>query len=104
MRVPKITEQQFAEIFTAVNQENINQDLKIKYLNVEATKKTICEFTQKNQNTIKKYYNNWYDKELYTNIINYLISAQKSGVFLEMTAEQYIDYLTEKMHKHTCVE
>ncbi|MBR0212372.1 MAG: hypothetical protein IJQ55_02080 [Alphaproteobacteria bacterium] len=99
-----INEQQFSEIFVAVNQENIKQDLKIKYLDFDITKKIISEFITKHPEIIQKYRNCWRNKELYTNIINVLTSAQTTGVCLEMTAEQYADYLNTKLHKYKFIE
>ena len=41
-----------------------------------------------------------YDEKFYAEIMNFLHNAKN----IEMTPEEYIDYLTKKLHKHTFVE
>jgi len=97
--LPDLNEFQFATLFVAVNKDKIQNDLQIKYLNEEATIKTIAVFIEQNQKFNKKS-DLIKNTKFYTEIINFLHNARN----LEMTAEEYIDYLTKKTNKHTCIE
>lgn len=100
--LPCMNEYQFAVLFVAVNKEKIQKNLQIKYLNEEETIKTIAKFLEQN-NLCKKFEKQsylLYDEKFYTEIMNFLHNAKN----IEMTPEEYIDYLTKKFHKHTFVE
>lgn len=99
-----LNEYQFAILFVSVNRAEITKDLQIKYLDEEATIKTIATFIEQNKDNILKKFkkqSDWlYDAKFYTELIKFLQNEKN----LEMTADQYINYLKAKLYKHTFVE
>ena len=105
---PDLDEYQFAKLFVTVKYEQIAKDLEIKYLDEEITAKIIGSFVGQNQNKLLEKFQDksrWLaDEKFYTEIISALHRAKEQGIALELTAEQYVDYLRKKLHKHTFVE
>lgn len=95
--LPGMTEYQFATLFVSVNKDKIQKDLQIKYLNEEETVKTIAKFLAQKFNKKSDLINN---KKFYIEIIKILHNVKN----LEMTPEEYIDYLKKRLNKHTFTE
>lgn len=105
---PDLDEYQFAKLFVTIKYEQIAKDLEIKYLDEEITAKIIGSFVGQNQNKLLEIFQDkscWLaDENFYAEIISALHRAKEQGIALELTAEQYVDYLRKKLHKHTFVE
>ena len=105
---PDLDEYQFAKVFVVGKHKQIAQDLEIKYLDEDITAKTIGSFIEQNQGELLKKFDDkpkWMvSAGFYDEIINALRTAQEQGTALGMTAEQYIEYLRDKLRKHTFVE
>lgn len=106
MMFPGMLERQFAKLFIVANMEKIKQDMGIKYANEETIANTIENFLLEN-NRLKKSTDQSkliHDAKFYDEIINVLRAAVARGTVFEMTADEYVDYLTQKLRKHPFVE
>jgi hypothetical protein len=103
---PGMLEHQFAKLFIVANMEKIKQDLDIKYANEETIANTIESFLLENKRLKKSVDQSKLirDSKFYDEIINALRMAVMRGTALEMTADEYVDFLTKKLRKHPFVE
>lgn len=99
---PYTDEYHFATMFFAVNKDRIQKDLQIKYLNEDATIKTIAKILEQNNlfKQSEKQSDLLHDPKFYNKILTPLYNEKN----LDMTPEEYIDYLTKRLNKHTYIE
>lgn len=98
-------EQDIAMQFVDAYSEQIANDLQIKYLNEQETAKIITIWAKQNTKKIVKNLqeNQLINKNFYDENIAFLKKALQSGANLEMTAEEYVDLLKQKLRRHPFV-